>query len=1050
MTQLSIVPAGAGAGKTYHIQKTLADWVQDGSVAPGRILAVTFTEAAASELRGRVQAELMKRDRISDALEIDHAYVGTIHALGQRLLTEHAFAAGRSPGNRLLSEPERDLLIRMELAKCVGLRPLMENLTRFGYRWNFLTGASAEDAFRSDVLRTVDLIRGLGDRGSEPGILAPAVASLKKGYGPCAPDGAALSAALRRTVVTLLDMFPESLGTILECNATAKKAFISDHQNLRKAAQDETLETDWALWQKLRGLRKSMRGSPTPEGYDELAEAVTVSADELLRHPGPLADACAKVNALVIGAQEVLEAYQAAKRKAGLIDYADMIVETETLLRTQPDILSAVLGEIDCVVIDEFQDTNPVQFALLWQLAQGAKRALIVGDTKQSIMGFQGADARLSQALQDSHASAVTPLDRNWRSDPRIMGFVNALGPVLFPQGYNALTPVREETGEPALEVINLPGGRSDTTAGCVADRIARMLADNTQVFDKVTEVMRPAKASDIAVLCYTGSKCETVAAAIEAHGLPVRLQQSGWLGSLAMRVARAALAYIADPSDRLAALTWLTLGPPRMPIEDALRNAVDRVLDTHTALKPLAALHEAEQLRPVVDTVAEMLRSTNLREWAASIDGPAQALADLARLEAEAQTFDSLATDLRSAAGFHGYGMQIFLGWIIAQTDKAWDKHPDPDGWSSSGIEISTWHSAKGREWPITIVAGLDQTFAERPGTLSAEFDGFEDLGNVLSHANLGYLPKFDAPETQAVFAEAHQEQDEQEAARELYVALTRARDRLILALPREKTKARDRAERMVDLLRDRGGLQTDAGFLEVCGEKFAANVTDGASDVPEVELTSPSLGYPRFGTSRQILDAPHTPWRQSPSTQEPPASQAPTVIDTVELGAAIDASGAVFASAADRGTILHLAFRVLTNQPNLSEQLIAATGLAPKVIDEIATQAEILRNRLAVEGYDQLHFELPVQEIRPDGSQTNAIIDCLAEGPDGFLILDHKSGPCPDPEARFHAYLPQLKSYAQLMALTRPDKPVRSLAINWIDEGRLSFCSVDTMEFI
>lgn len=1049
MTQLSIVPAGAGAGKTYHIQKTLADWVQDGSVAPGRILAVTFTEAAASELRDRVQTELMKRGRISDALEIDHAYVGTIHALGQRLLTEHAFAAGRSPGNRLLSEPERDLLIRMELAKCVGLRPLMENLARFGYRWNFLTGTSAEDAFRGDVLRTVDLIRGLGERGAEPEILTPAIVALKKGYGPCAPDGAALNAALRRTVVTLLGAFPESIGALFEGNATAKKTFKRDHQNLRKAAKGNMLETDWALWQKLRGLRKSMRGSPTPEGYDELVEAITACADELLRHPGPLADACAKVTALVTGAQEVLGAYQIAKRKAGLIDYADMIVETETLLRTQPDILSAVLGEIDCVVIDEFQDTNPVQFALLWQLAQSAKRALIVGDTKQSIMGFQGADARLSQALQDAHAQAVSPLEHNWRSDPRIMSFVNALGPVLFPKGYDPLTAVRDETGVIALEAINLPGGRSDTTAGCVADRIARLLADGTQVYDKVTEVMRPARASDIAVLCYTGSKCEAVAAAIEAHGLPVRLQQSGWLGSHAMRVARAALSYVADPSDRLAALIWLTLGPPRMPIEDALRNAVDRVLDTHTALQPLAALHESEQLRLVVDTVAEMLRATELREWAAGIDGPAQALADLARLEAEAQTFNSLSTELRSAAGFHGYGIQIFLGWIAAQTDKAWDKHPDPDGWSSSGIEISTWHSAKGREWPITIVAGLDQTFAERPGTLSAEFDGFEDLSNVLSYANLGYLPKFDAPETQAVFAEAHQAQDEQEAARELYVALTRARDRLVLALPREKSKTRDRAERMVDLLRDRGGLQTGNGVLEICGLKFTANVTDGVADVPECKPTGAELGYPRFGAPRQIGGAAHTPWRQSPSTQEPTVSQMPFAIDTIALGAAIDTSDVVFASAAERGTILHLAFRVLTNRPNLSEQLAAATGLAPKIMNEITTQAEILRNKLAAEGYNQLHFELPVQEIRLDGSQTNAIIDCLAEGPDGFVILDHKSGPCPDPEARFHDYLPQLQSYARLMASTRPDKPVRGLAINWIDEGKLSFCPVDEEEF-
>lgn len=1048
MTQLSIVPAGAGAGKTYHIQQTLADWVQDGVVAPGRILAVTFTEAAASELRGRVQAELMKRGRIADALEIDHAYVGTIHALGQRLLTEHAFAAGRSPGNRLLSEPERDLLIRMELAKCASLQPVMKNLARYGYHWNFLTGVSAEEAFRGNVLRTVDLIRGLGDRGSEPDILAPALVALTEGYGPCASDGALLNAELRRTVAELRSAFPDSLGALFTGNASAKKEFTSDHRNLRRAAQDGTLETDWALWQNLRGLRLKKRGAPTPEGYDDLASAVISAADALLRHPGPLEDACVHVTALIAGAQEVLEAYQAAKRKAGLIDYADMIVEAETLLRARPEILSAVLGEVDCVVIDEFQDTNPVQFALLWQLAQSAKRALIVGDTKQSIMGFQGADARLSVALQAAHAQAVAPLNRNWRSDPRIMAFINALGPALFPQGYDPLAAVRDETRVTALEAINLPRSRSDTTAQCVAERIAHLLADDTQVFDKITEVMRPAKDSDIAVLCYTSKKCEAVAAALKAYDLPVRLQQAGWLGSHATRVARAALAFVADPGDRLAVLTWLTQGPPSMPIEEALRSAVGRVLDTHTALEPLKSLHENQPSCPVVDTVAEMLKTTGLRRWAASLDNPAQALADLARLEAEAQTFDAHAPDLRGAAGFHGSSLQIFLGWIVAQTEKAWDKHPDPNGWSSSGIEISTWHSAKGREWPITIVAGLDQNFAERPGTLSAEFDEFDDLENVLSHASLGYLPDFAAPEKQAIFAAAHEEQDEQEAARELYVALTRARDRLILALPCEKSKPRDRPERMVDLLRDRGGLLTSDGSIEVCGQMFAASVSEGVAEEPEDVSAASTVSYPRFGTPRQTDGSWRTPWRESPSSLEPAAPKTSLTINTVTLAKAIDTSGATFASAADRGTILHLAFRVLTNRPELSQQLAAATGLAPHVLEAIREQAQTLRSWLAAQGYDQLHFELPLQEIRPDGSQTNAIIDCLAEGPNGFIILDHKSGPCPDPEARFGGYLPQLQSYARLMANAWPDKPVRGLVINWIDEGKLSFCLPEPME--
>ena len=755
MTDLSLVPAGAGAGKTYHIQKTLGAWVESGEVAPGRILAVTFTEAAAAEMRDRVRGELMARGRLEAALEIDRAYMGTIHALGQRLLTEHTFAAGRSPESRLLSEPERDLLIRLEMSGCAALKPLMEDLGRFGYAWNHVTRSSAEDDFCADLLRTVDLIRGLGARGRSPEILADALAALTAGYGEVAPDGAALTATLKSAVHALLGAFPDSLAPMFVETRTVRDAFAKDHQCLRKAAHPGPLERDWALWQKLRKLRLSNSRSKTPEGYDALAQAVIDAAGQLPRHPGPLADARAHLTALVTGAQQVLDAYENAKRRAGLIDYADMIAEAEALLRTCPEILHAVLGEIDCVVIDEFQDTNPVQFALLWRLARGAKRALIVGDTKQSIMGFQGADPRLSDALQIARPDTVTPLYRNWRSEARIMEMVNALGPALFDR-YNPLTPQRAATNETALEALHLPKGRKDTTQECIANRVADILEAGTQVWDKARKVMRPARPSDVAVLTYTHAKASAAAAALEAHGLPVRIQQDGWLTSPATRAARAALAYVADPDDLNAALTWLILGPPRVPLEDALRNSVDGVLGAHVSLTALRNLTAGATTHPVAETVAAVLHAGALRDWAAGLAKPAQALADLARLEAEAQDFDTMALDLRAAAGFHGAGPQVFLGWIAGQSAKDWDRHPDPDGWSSSGIEICTWHAAKGREWPITVVAGLDKKIAERPGTMRAEFDGFDDLDNVLDHAGMGYLPDFAAPESQAPFTEA------------------------------------------------------------------------------------------------------------------------------------------------------------------------------------------------------------------------------------------------------------------------------------------------------
>lgn len=1042
---LTLVPAGAGAGKTWRIENTLADWVEAGKVATGRILAVTFTEAAASELRGRIRAELMQRGRVSDALEIDRAWVGTIHALGQRILTEHTFAAGRSPDSRLVTEAERDLLIRLELTRSASLAPVMRDLARFGYAWNPMTESTAEDSFRSDLLRTIDILRGLGERGQHPGILAPALAKLDAGYG-ATQAAEPLTQALVQAAKALLEGFPNSLAQTAG-NAAARTAFARDHANLRRSAFTDALTRDWKLWQALRKLRQT---KPLPPGYDTLSAQVIEAADGLLHHPGPLADARAHLQALVTGAQEILSSYASAKRRAGLVDYADMITEAEALIRLRPEILNAVLGEIDCVVIDEFQDTNPVQFALLWRLAESAGRALIVGDTKQSIMGFQGADVRLSTALQTAHPENVDPLTHNWRSVPEVMALVNALGPVLFPEGYGPLTPKRPSAGTVALEAIALPSSWADKknhAPDCIADRVANILSGGEMIVDKASETLRPVRASDIAVLCYTAANCNRVGDALRSRAVPVRIQAQGWLTAPATQVARYALAFAADPDDLHAALGWLMLGPAQMPAEDALRNAVEGVLPTHAALAPLTNLAAADC--SVAEALVRIIAQTGLRDWALGLAEPEQALADLARLEAEAQTFDSMAAELKAAAGFYGTGVQIFLGWIAAQTDKDWDRHPDPDGWTASGVEVSTWHAAKGREWPITIVAGLDFKFPERPGSLRAEFDSFDDLAHVLDHAGLDWLPNFAAAEKQQIYADQLIAVDEDRAARALYVAFTRARDRLILVLPSEPSKPKDRPTRMVDLLRARSGLILGAGNITICGETLPCRITHEPKDraFPLPDLPPKQIRH-RFGTAQTALTSQRTPWRQTPSSLAPQTLAVLPPLTHIDLGARVGGQPDGFAQATERGSAWHLAFRCLVERPNLAPQLAAATGLNPAMLAQIDAQAKALRGWLATEGYDQLHFELPLQQRCADGSEVNAIIDCLAEGPAGLLILDHKSGPCPDPSLRFAGYLPQLAAYAKLIAQLWPDKPLRGIAINWMNEGRVSLAPAPQMQ--
>jgi ATP-dependent exoDNAse (exonuclease V) beta subunit len=121
---LTLIPAGAGSGKTYRIKEQLADWVETGLVKPDRIAAVTFTESAASELRERIRTTLMMRGRLEDALRLDESFITTIHGFGNRLLVEYAFEAGSCPAPRLLAEDEEQLLLRKAIARIDRIEPL--------------------------------------------------------------------------------------------------------------------------------------------------------------------------------------------------------------------------------------------------------------------------------------------------------------------------------------------------------------------------------------------------------------------------------------------------------------------------------------------------------------------------------------------------------------------------------------------------------------------------------------------------------------------------------------------------------------------------------------------------------------------------------------------------------------------------------------------------------------------------------------------------------------------------------------------------------------
>lgn len=1039
---LVIVPAGAGAGKTYLIKTWLSYWVKRRVVRPERILAVTFTEAAAGELRERIRAGLLADGLVEEAMAVERAYVSTIHGLGLRILTEHALAAGASLQPRHLGDAERDLLIRQALAHARALDPIKDAPERFGYQPNWQKGETVEDALRARVLAMIDLLRGLGDTGRDPGLIAPALARLDRVYGATLADPTGARDTLLAAVLTMLADFPN--GGMATVTAKGPRETLEKNlSQLRRIKCDPALlDRDWSLWQSLRGLFISNSRTKTPEGYDNLATAIMQAADVLPSHPGPLADAKLHLSCLIACAQEVMEAYEARKKALGLIDFADMIAGAERLLRTNMSVRQAILDEIDCVIIDEFQDTNPVQFALLWQLGARAPRTLLVGDVKQSIMGFQGADPRLSQALAAAYPDAKQPLGSNYRSTPAVMKFVNALGTGLFGAGYIPLSPTRDPVPGTAVEVLQVPKGRGVTTASKpqehVAERITRILTNGETITDRQTGITRVARPSDIALLICRHATAGRYAEELRARGVPVRIAEDGWAASPVVQAARAALSYAANPADAHAGLLLRTLGPDPLSLQDTMAVQIDGRLADDPILMKIATLSDRLSRLPVSVALDIVLDAAGLRQWAARQPDAAQARADLLRLEAEASDFESAHRDLKAASGFHGETAKVFLGWLDARSsDRDFDRRPDPSADSAEAVEIVTWHASKGREWPITVVAEFDHGIEEWPGTTATQFDALDkidDMATVLGSAALIHTPGFSAPEATRRFIEDRRADFEANAKNLLYVALTRARDRLVLEWPsflKERDDDAREATCLFHVLEDCCTTQIEGGMLRIGGVDCPAVITAMPETAGATDYKSDSRGdLPLLGGMAPMPLTSLTPWRMQPSqtkTSGPaPKSQA------IMLGRPWSHT----VSDAARGTALHVAMRTFLTRPDLAASLARSTGLDEPTLLLVAERAAILKAWLIDQGYPKLHCEIPVLGHSTEGAEIIGMIDLLAVGPAGCLLIDHKTGGAGE---GFGPYWPQLAAYSMLVEGFSQSGPLNGIAIFWVDHGRL-----------
>ena len=1041
---MTIIPAGAGSGKTFTVQQRLGEWVEKGLIEPQRIVAVTFTEAAASELRERIRARLLEIGRLDDALKLDQAYISTIHGFGLKILTEFSFEAGSSPQPRLLNEDEQSALIRQSLSHTSKVQEIIHDLSAYGYKYEFSSGKSAEECFRGDVLNVISLLRSMGWQEGDADASHHAVEWIKTKYGGTL-NGDILTKELHQFVMALLNEFPHSLSDEHGNSDASTKDLSKNFRNLKSAADISVLKKDWALWQGLRKLRISNSRCKLPEEYDALALQVIDAANQLPSHPGPLQHAVRHLDALLAAGQEVLIHYSEAKREAGLVDYSDMIAMAHDLLDTNDDVLNTLKNRIDCLVVDEFQDTNPLQFSLLWKLKEAGIPTLIVGDLKQAIMGFQGADARLFSALDKQFSESTQPLTQNWRSQPELMGFVNAIGPVLFGDAYTALTPKAADSELSPLEIVDFPKssrkGQHIIRAGHVGKRIKALLEGEDQyIIDRRTNKRRILQGGDIAILAPTKNMLMQYADVLRALGLKVRLKEDGWRQSREIQVALQALAYVANPEDRHAALYLSVTELGQLSLNDALSQLMTLNKIQDPILNGLDTLSESVTERTIYALVVDTLHHLGIYDVVSTWEDAEQARANLLRLQAESAEYMDANREALSNGGIYGSGIQSFLAWLKEKSDDN-DMQPAPRVIDEDAIELVTWHSSKGREWPVVTVAGMDKTIKARVPNFGLGYESFDDLAALLSSTQIEYSPKFSASETNDNYLEALEENVHQESRRLLYVALTRARDKLIVEWPSYRE---GKGGCYWSILAYEDDVSLGEDYLNIAGENFFCTVNAGSDVLPaEIDLdeepatlTLPTVGRRAITPSEVPTDL--IPDSISPSILKDVGDEMEPVTDLDVMNYAAPLILESSMPANELGTAVHREFEVLGSRPDLPMETLrkVISPLEEDIVVVVKSQVRKFESWIANHfSPTEIHRELPFISVNNVGTVVSGTVDMVLVTEQGIIILDHKTDRVDDPKQAFNNYLPQLQAYAD--ALSKQMGEVVSVGIHWIRSG-------------
>jgi len=1055
----SLLAAGAGSGKTAVMVERFAEAVLNDGVAVGAILTLTFTEKAAAELRERIRRRFAELAEPEHARAVDAAWIGTIHGFCARVLRSQPLAAGLDPRFTVLDEAAARRLA------AAAFETALE-------QWSTACGAPAIDlaaAYGRDlepmIARAHATLRSRG--ATHPRLQLPDAAP--------APDPAALAAAAARAIAAL--RAAPNNGARVDAALVA----LERCERLAAAGGEPPLPAALDAVRLPAGARALEHDACA--AYRTAWQAYRAACAD--HHARP---ALALLDALLdrFGA-----AYAEAKAARAGVDFEDLELRVRDLLAGDAGLRTGWAERFELIMVDEFQDTNRLQLDVVEALERG--NLFAVGDESQSIYGFRHADIEIFRARRAALGhDAVCGLTVNFRSQPEILDVVNAAFAPLLGPGFTPLVAGRapeelrlfapDPPGAPRVELLVCePTGWEEREAelglaGMANQpwRRAEARAVAARLRSEVDDAGRALR--ELVVLVRATGSLRLYEQALEEQGLPTYVVGGrGYWSQEQVRDGLAYLSLLANPRDEAALYaalsspfcgagsdalillaeagrnegdgTWAALRragsgiPPGRP-RDGL-DADGAVVPSHppAAAAWLAAL-PPEQARRLVAfarfVAGERLRAERLPvevllERAIAATGYDLAILARAGGERRLANLRKLMRLAREYERAEGRDLRGFLAYAAGQDlAEAREGEAALESEGLDAVRLMTIHRAKGLEFPVVCVADLGRQGATNRGRLLIGRDGGAGL-KLATLAGGDPVPAlgYDAIAESLATAEAAEER------RLLYVAATRARERLILSggvdtrkWPEPRPGGPPLAWLAPALLGDPGVALREEPSVAACGDGTLsvrlvtpANLpADAAKPVPRRRSAGPGTALPaeprvippagraepvqRRLSYSSLQDYARCPYRFYLSRVLGMPAVAPPPVD--EGGADAAAVEPAALEGRIRGTLVHqLLERLDFARPDAPDAervraLGAAHGLelAPEHVEDIRAQVAAfarspLCGRLAVAGgvRREAGFAFALS-LDGGGPLVTGVVDVMARERDGgVLIVDYKT---------------------------------------------------------